>query len=91
MVTCTSATPSPSASILVWLAIMAAECNLRFDDTNPEKESVEYVNSIRRDVEWLGFSWHSNPFASDYFDQLYAYALELIQTGPGLCRQPERG
>jgi hypothetical protein len=46
-------------------------CNLRFDDTNPEKESVEYVNSIRRDVEWLGFSWHSNPFASDYFEQLY--------------------
>jgi glutaminyl-tRNA synthetase len=56
-------------------------CNLRFDDTNPEKESVEYVNSIRRDVEWLGFSWHSNPFASDYFDQLYAYALDLIKQG----------
>jgi glutaminyl-tRNA synthetase len=56
-------------------------CNLRFDDTNPEKESVEYVNSIRRDVEWLGFSWHSNPFASDYFDQLYTYALDLIKQG----------
>jgi glutaminyl-tRNA synthetase len=56
-------------------------CNLRFDDTNPEKESVEYVNSIRRDVEWLGFSWHSNPFASDYFPQLYAYALDLIKQG----------
>ena len=56
-------------------------CNLRFDDTNPEKESVEYVNSIRRDVEWLGFSWHSNPFASDYFHQLYAYALDLIKQG----------
>ncbi len=56
-------------------------CNLRFDDTNPEKESVEYVNSIRRDVEWLGFCWHSNPFASDYFDQLYAYALDLIKQG----------
>jgi len=56
-------------------------CNLRFDDTNPEKESVEYVNSIRRDVEWLGFSWHSNPFASDYFDQLYQYAIDLIKQG----------
>ena len=56
-------------------------CNLRFDDTNPEKESVEYINAIRRDVEWLGFSWHSNPFASDYFDQLYAYAVQLIEQG----------
>jgi len=57
------------------------DCNLRFDDTNPEKENVEYVNSIRRDVEWLGFSWHSNPFASDYFAQLYDYALDLIRQG----------
>jgi glutaminyl-tRNA synthetase len=56
-------------------------CNLRFDDTNPEKESVEYVDAIRRDVEWLGFNWHSNPFASDYFDQLYGYALDLIRQG----------
>ena len=56
-------------------------CNLRFDDTNPEKENVEYVNAIREDVEWLGFSWHSNPFASDYFDQLYTYALQLIDQG----------
>lgn len=57
------------------------DCNLRFDDTNPEKESVEYINSIRRDVEWLGFSWHSNPFASDYFDQLYDFAIDLINQG----------
>ena len=57
------------------------DCNLRFDDTNPEKESVEYINSIRRDVEWLGFHWHSNPFASDYFDQLYAYAVDLVKQG----------
>ncbi|MFT5657065.1 MAG: glutaminyl-tRNA synthetase, partial [Gammaproteobacteria bacterium] len=56
-------------------------CNLRFDDTNPEKESIEYINSIRRDVEWLGFSWHSNPSASDYFDQLYDYAVQLIKQG----------
>ena len=56
-------------------------CNLRFDDTNPEKESVEYINSIRRDVEWLGFQWQSNPFASDYFDQLYQFALDLVHQG----------
>ncbi len=56
-------------------------CNLRFDDTNPEKEEQEYIDSIRRDVQWLGFSWHSNPFASDYFDQLYAYAIDLIKQG----------
>ena len=56
-------------------------CNLRFDDTNPEKENIEYINAIRRDVEWLGFSWHSNPFASDYFDQLYAHAVQLIEQG----------
>ena len=56
-------------------------CNLRFDDTNPEKENIEYINAIRRDVEWLGFSWHSNPFASDYFDQLHAYAVQLIEQG----------
>jgi len=56
-------------------------CNLRFDDTNPEKESLEYVNAIRRDVEWLGFKWHNNPFASDYFDQLCDYAIDLIKQG----------
>ncbi|MFT4649898.1 MAG: glutaminyl-tRNA synthetase [Polaribacter sp.] len=56
-------------------------CNLRFDDTNPEKESIEYINAIRRDVEWLGFSWHSNPHASDYFGQLYDYAVQLIKQG----------
>ncbi len=56
-------------------------CNLRFDDTNPEKEDVEYVDSIRHDVEWLGYHWHSNPSASDYFDQLYEYAIELINKG----------
>ncbi len=56
-------------------------CNLRFDDTNPEKESIEYVNAIRRDVEWLGFEWHANPYASDYFDQLYAWAIDLIEQG----------
>lgn len=56
-------------------------CNLRFDDTNPEKEEQEYIDSIRRDVQWLGFEWHSNPSASNYFEQLYQYAVELIKKG----------
>ncbi|TCP91257.1 glutaminyl-tRNA synthetase [Cricetibacter osteomyelitidis] len=57
-------------------------CNLRFDDTNPVKEDVEYVDSIKRDVEWLGFKWHGEThYASDYFDQLYGYAIELIEKG----------
>ncbi len=56
-------------------------CNLRFDDTNPEKEEVEYINSIREDVQWMGFKWHSNPSASDYFQQLYDYAVTLIKKG----------
>ncbi|MFH1363369.1 MAG: glutamine--tRNA ligase/YqeY domain fusion protein [Candidatus Omnitrophota bacterium] len=58
------------------------ECNLRFDDTNPAKEESEYVESIKKDVGWLGFEWGSGEFyASDYFDQLYQYARELIQKG----------
>ncbi|MDG2944100.1 glutamine--tRNA ligase [Exercitatus varius] len=58
------------------------KCNLRFDDTNPVKEDVEYVDSIKRDVEWLGFEWEGKPrYASDYFDQLYGYAVELIKKG----------
>ncbi|MDH2998572.1 glutamine--tRNA ligase [Pasteurellaceae bacterium LFhippo2] len=57
-------------------------CNLRFDDTNPVKEDVEYVDSIKQDVEWLGFKWEGEPrYASDYFDQLYGYAIELIEKG----------
>lgn len=61
--------------------IYGGRCNLRFDDTNPEKESDEYVRSIKEDVAWLGFSWHEEHFASDYFDMLYHYAEELIQAG----------
>ncbi|EIJ71366.1 glutamine--tRNA ligase [Pasteurella bettyae] len=58
------------------------KCNLRFDDTNPVKEDVEYVDSIKQDVEWLGFKWEGEPhYASDYFDQLYGYAIELIEKG----------
>lgn len=57
-------------------------CNLRFDDTNPEKESEEFVNSIQRDVEWLGFKWNGPVrYTSDYFDQLYQWAIHLIEQG----------
>src|SRR3981081_4255379 len=57
-------------------------CNLRFDDTNPTREDVEYVDSIQEDVRWLGFDWGKNKFyASDYFEQLYGYAVELIKSG----------
>ena len=54
-------------------------CNLRFDDTNPTKEDVEYVEAIEEDVEWLGFKWDAMYFASDYFEKLYGYAVELIR------------
>ncbi len=57
-------------------------CNLRFDDTNPHKEDVEYVESIQEDVRWLGFDWEDRLYyASDYFEQLYGYAVELIENG----------
>jgi len=57
-------------------------CNLRFDDTNPEKEEQEYVDSIMEDVKWLGFQWNDKPyFASDYFDQLHAWAVKMIEAG----------
>ncbi len=57
-------------------------CNLRFDDTNPTKEDVEYADAIRDDVRWLGFEWHGEArYASDYFETLYGYAVHLISTG----------
>jgi glutaminyl-tRNA synthetase len=57
-------------------------CNLRFDDTNPTKEDTEYVDSIQADIHWLGFSWQNRMYyASDYFDKLYDYAVELIRKG----------
>ncbi len=57
-------------------------CNLRFDDTNPEKEDINYVNSIKEDVQWLGFSWDGDiKYSSNYFDILYGYAVELINKG----------
>ena len=65
---------------------MAAEfggkCNLRFDDTNPSKEETEYVDSIMEDVRWLGFDWEDRLFyASDYFDRLYEWAVQLVKAG----------
>jgi len=58
------------------------KCNLRFDDTNPEKENEEYAQSIQNDVRWLGFHWDGEVrWASDYFEQLYQYAIELIKKG----------
>ncbi|MBU1368122.1 MAG: glutamine--tRNA ligase/YqeY domain fusion protein [Bacteroidetes bacterium] len=58
------------------------KCNLRFDDTNPTKEEMEYVDSIKADVQWLGFQWNEEPFfASDYFEQLYEWAVLLIKKG----------
>ncbi|MDR2876904.1 MAG: glutamine--tRNA ligase/YqeY domain fusion protein [Chromatiales bacterium] len=56
-------------------------CNLRFDDTNPSKEDQEFVDAIRRDVRWIGFDWSALHFASDYFEKLYDYAVELIRGG----------
>jgi glutaminyl-tRNA synthetase len=57
-------------------------CNLRFDDTNPEKEDVEYVDSIMEDIRWLGFEWNDKPYyTSDYFEQLYQWAIKLIEEG----------
>ncbi|MCO5787741.1 glutamine--tRNA ligase [Pseudomonas sp. G11-1] len=58
------------------------ECHLRFDDTNPAKEEQEYIDAIKQDVEWLGFKWSGDiRYASDYFDQLHAWAIELIKAG----------
>ncbi len=62
--------------------IYDGQCNLRFDDTNPEKESEEYVRAIEEDVRWLGFQWADTPrYASDYFDKLFEYAVGLIKDG----------
>ena len=57
------------------------KCNLRFDDTNPEKEEQEYVNSIMEDVRWLGFDWDGLYYASDYFQQLHDWAVQMIKDG----------
>ena len=57
------------------------KCNLRFDDTNPHKENIEFVEAIKADVNWLGYDWDGLYFASDYFEQLYGFAVELIENG----------
>jgi glutaminyl-tRNA synthetase len=57
------------------------KCNLRFDDTNPVTEETEYVESIKKDIQWLGFQWDNELYASDYFDKLYGFAVQLIEKG----------
>src|SRR5215217_9527318 len=57
------------------------KCNLRFDDTNPTTEETEYVESIKYDIQWLGFQWDNEFYASDYFDTLYDFAVALIHKG----------
>lgn len=65
--------------------------NLRLDDPNPAKERVEYIDAIKRDVQWLGFDWAQGlHFASDYFEQLYAWACHLVRIGKGLRGRPVR-
>ncbi|MGP1953267.1 MAG: glutamine--tRNA ligase [Arsenophonus sp. ET-KM2-MAG3] len=60
------------------------QCNLRFDDTNPVKEDIKYINSIKEDLKWLGFNWSGNvKYSSDYFDNIYEYAIEIIKKGLG--------
>ena len=68
-------------------------CNLRYDDTNPTKEEVEYVEAIKRDIRWLGFDWEEREYyASDYFEQLYLFAVKLIKKGLAyLARSACRG
>ena len=66
------------------------KCNLRFDDTNPLAEEVEYIEAIKNDIKWLGFEWHELRHASDYFDQLYDYAVQLIKKGKAyVCSMSE--
>ena len=56
-------------------------CNLRFDDTNPTKEDIEYVDAIKEDIQWLGYRWNNEYYASDYFQQLWDFAVRLIKEG----------
>ena len=67
-------------------------CNLRMDDTNPSKEDTEYVDAIKEDIRWLGFTWDDRfYYASDYFDQMYECAVGLIKKGSGLCVRADDG
>ena len=66
---------------------LGGRCHLRFDDTNPVKEEQEYIDAIEADVRWLGFDWGQNLFfASDYFEQLYTWAVQLDRARTGVCR-----
>ena len=74
-------------------AQFGGHCNLRFDDTNPSKEDVEFTNSIQADIRWLGFDWQDRLyFASDYFERLYNWALDLIRQAKHtwMIRAPKR-
>ena len=80
--TSTSATRSRSALNFGIASEFGGSCNLRFDDTNPEKEEQEYIDAIQADVRWLGFDWGDNLFfACDYFETLYVWAVDLIRAG----------
>ena len=69
-------------STLAWPQANGGRCNLRFDDTNPEKESQEYIEAIQADVRWLGYNWDGEVrYASSYFQQLYDWAVYLVQQG----------
>ena len=66
-------------------------CNLRFDDTNPVKEDMEYVDSIKEDIQWLGFQWGNEYYASDYFPQLWEFAIQLIKEGKAYIDEQTSG
>jgi glutaminyl-tRNA synthetase len=66
---------------LAWYNKYGGKANLRFDDTNPTTEETEYVESIKADVQWLGFTWANELYTSNYFEQIYAFAVILIEKG----------
>lgn len=66
-------------------------CNLRFDDTNPTKEDVEYVEAIKEDIQWLGYKWGNEYYASDYFQQLWDFAIRLIKEGKAYIDEQTSG
>lgn len=80
-VTCISDTAKAICLDFGLAAEFGGKCNLRFDDTNPSKEETEYVHAIMEDVKWLGVQWDDLYYASDYFQQLYDWAIQLIKAG----------
>ena len=79
--TCTSATAKALCIDFGTAEKFGGKCNLRMDDTNPAKEDTEFVDAIKEDIHWLGFDWDRFCYGSDYFDQTYEYAVELIKKG----------